>query len=44
MSGIAIVGSVLVQDLVGALVFLASAAAAPMTGSSMVINGGWPAE
>jgi NAD(P)-dependent dehydrogenase (short-subunit alcohol dehydrogenase family) len=33
----------LVEDLMGAVVFLASGAAALMTGSSMVIDGGWTA-
>lgn len=33
-----------VEDLMGAMVFLASAASALMTGSSMVIDGGWTAE
>jgi NAD(P)-dependent dehydrogenase (short-subunit alcohol dehydrogenase family) len=33
-----------VEDLMGAVVFLASDAAAMMTGTSMVIDGGWTAE
>ena len=33
-----------VQDLMGAVVFLASEASALMTGSSMIIDGGWTAE
>ena len=33
-----------VEDLMGAVVFLASAASALMTGSSMVIDGGWTAD
>jgi len=32
------------EDLMGAVVFLASDAAAMMTGSSMIIDGGWTAE
>jgi NAD(P)-dependent dehydrogenase (short-subunit alcohol dehydrogenase family) len=32
-----------VEDLMGAIVFLASDAAALMTGSSMLVNGGWTA-
>jgi NAD(P)-dependent dehydrogenase (short-subunit alcohol dehydrogenase family) len=33
-----------VEDLMGAIVFLASDAAALMTGTSMIIDGGWTAE
>jgi NAD(P)-dependent dehydrogenase (short-subunit alcohol dehydrogenase family) len=33
-----------VQDLMGAVVFLASEASALMTGTSMIIDGGWTAE
>lgn len=33
-----------VEDIMGAIVFLASAASALMTGSSVVIDGGWTAE
>ena len=33
-----------VEDLMGAVVFLASEASALMTGSSMIIDGGWTAE
>ena len=33
-----------VEDLMGAILFLASDASALMTGTSMVIDGGWPAD
>jgi NAD(P)-dependent dehydrogenase (short-subunit alcohol dehydrogenase family) len=33
-----------VEDLMGAIVFLCSDAAALMTGSSLLVDGGWTAE
>jgi NAD(P)-dependent dehydrogenase (short-subunit alcohol dehydrogenase family) len=33
-----------VEDLMGAILFLASDASALMTGSSMIIDGGWTAD
>jgi NAD(P)-dependent dehydrogenase (short-subunit alcohol dehydrogenase family) len=33
-----------VEDLMGAIVFLASDASALMTGTSMIIDGGWTAD
>ncbi len=33
-----------IEDLMGAVVFLATAASALMTGSSLIVDGGWTAD